>query len=124
VSAQKEWDKARELWQTAVDRWPREPRFLKGLAAVLLRQQDDQALLPVLEALARLDSDDSLPRRKLASMARDREDWPKAIHWGREALQIDITNASMHRILAVAYEATGRTDLAQHEQAILSRLEE
>ena len=123
-SAQRNWSKARELWQIAVDRWPREPGFLKGLTAVVLQQGDDQALQPLLERLAALDADDRLSRMKLASLASQDEDWDAAIRWAGEALHVDVTNESMHRILAEAYEAIGETNSATREREILRRLQD
>ena len=122
-AARRDWDEARILWKLGVDRWPRESTFLKGLAAALLQQKDDQALQPILIKLADLDADDRLSRMKLAMLAHDDEDWEAAIRWSVEALHIDVTNESMHRILAEAYEAIGETEAALREREILERLQ-
>jgi cellulose synthase operon protein C len=122
-AARGDWEQAKAFWQTAADRWPRELRLLKSLAAALLRQGDESALRGVLERLAGLDADDLLSRKKLATMARAAEDWTAAIRWASEALHIDINDASMHRVLAEAYEATGDAEAAGRQRAVLSRME-
>ena len=106
-AANEDWSAARDLWEQGATRWPREPTFLRGLAATLLRLEDDERLREVLTKIADRDADDGLARKKLANMAFTAEDWPAAIRWGEEALHCDVRDSSVHRLLADAYARTG-----------------
>ncbi len=117
-------DEARHVLQAGVDTFPLERRFLRQLAAVLVRQHDQVALRPVLEGLASQDLDDGLVRRKLAQLAFDAEDWPAAVHWGLEATYCDLREPATHHLLGQAYAATRNWPQAIHHFEIALSLDE
>ncbi|MBX3439403.1 MAG: tetratricopeptide repeat protein, partial [Planctomycetaceae bacterium] len=123
-SKQQDWPAARALWEQGVDLWPREPSLLRGLAAVLLRLEEPRRLREVLQAIAERDADDGLVRKKLAHLATDAADWETAIRWGEEALHCDVRDASVHRLLAAAYEQAGDAPSAARHAALAGRLEQ
>lgn len=122
LAAREEWREAADIWTQGVARWPRDPRFLRGLAAALLRAGDDPELVRVLGQLAALDADDLLSRKKLATLAHAAADWEPAIRWAREALQIDVTDERMHRILVDAFQAVGDEEGASRAERFLHAL--
>ncbi len=113
-AATDDWTAARDLWEQGARRWPREPRFLRGLALALLQLEDNNRLREVLVKIAALDADNGLVRKKLAHMAFDAEDWVAAIRWGTASLHCDVRDGSMHRLLSEAYKHTGDTEAAMH----------
>ncbi|MCA9074208.1 MAG: tetratricopeptide repeat protein [Planctomycetaceae bacterium] len=127
--ADKDWPAALDLAELALKNWPREPRFVRGLAVMLLHMNadlegDEGRLVEALSTIAELDADDGLVRKKLATMAADAEDWPTAIHWAEEALHCDVRDVDMHRLLAKAYEQTGDSEAAARHTAYTERLEQ
>jgi hypothetical protein len=120
--AKQDWAAARDLWERGTERWPREPRFLRGLAATLLRLDDDERLREVLTTLAERDADDGLVRKKLAHLAYDARDWSAALRWGNEALHCDVCDPSIHRLLADASQRTGDAHAAARHEAFEKRI--
>ncbi len=121
--ADEDWVAAIELYEQAVTRWPREPRFQRVLSSLVLRADDDERLRQVLTTIAERDADDGLVRKKLATMAAEATDWPAAIHWGEKALHCDVRDAAMHRLLANAHEQTGDSEASAYHTALAKRME-
>ncbi|MGE4000021.1 MAG: tetratricopeptide repeat protein, partial [Planctomycetaceae bacterium] len=123
-SRRERWAAARGLWEQGTARWPREPAFLRGLAATLLRLDDKPRLREILATIAERDADDGLVRKKLAQLAAECEDWDASIRWGEESLHCDVRDAHTHRLLADAYRRTGDTASAARHTALEVRLKE
>src|SRR5439155_21712071 len=79
-------------------------------------------LAAVLTKLADKDFDHLLYRKKLAQLALEKKDFVKAIHWANQANQISVMDAEVHRTLAAALEAAGRTKDTILEYETLIRL--
>jgi tetratricopeptide (TPR) repeat protein len=104
----KEYEKLVELLTLAHEKFPREIRFTEGLADVLGKLKRDAEQKPLLELIAANDYDHVASRKKLAKVAWDAKDAATAARWAREALQIDVEDATMHAILARSLAALGQ----------------
>ncbi|HEY2251477.1 MAG TPA: tetratricopeptide repeat protein, partial [Planctomycetaceae bacterium] len=110
---QDDFAQAAELFALGMQHDPDHIPWLKGLAASLRKASENEKLKPVLERLVIVDGDDPAPRRMLAGMALDQEEFAEAVRYARLALQIDVLNVETHRILALGYAG-----LKQYEQAV------
>jgi tetratricopeptide (TPR) repeat protein len=88
-------------------------KWLKALAKLYLKSGQEKELAGVLEELAAVDYDNATLRKKLAQLAIGREDWTSAEHWAKDALFIDLGDASLHAQLAEA-----RVNQKKHSAAI------
>ncbi len=96
------FDEAARLYQLGAERDPHNSRWWKALARVYLTSGDDQRLAPVLARLAETEPDDLAVRKKLAEIARAREDFDGVGVWANRALEIDVSDAELHRMIAEA----------------------
>jgi len=117
-----EFTQAAELFELGTEHDPDHVPWLKGLAASLRRAGENEKLKPVLERLVIVDGDDAAPRRMLARMALDRDDFAEAVRSARLALQIDVLNVETHRILATAYTGLKQYDQAAREWSVALEL--
>lgn len=102
---------------------PQSGEWLKGLAVAYVQLGEDENLWDVLEAVANLDGDNPVVRRKLAQLAADRGDFVEAGRWAKEALYIDVTDPETHRILAQFHAHEGRDKKSARESEIADELE-
>lgn len=96
---------------------------LKALARTYLKSGDER-LAGVLAQLAAADADNVPMRKKLAILAYDRQDWPQAARWAREAIHIDVNDTDMHRIAGEAAAALEKHADAIHAYQLAMRLDE
>ena len=99
---QEQFDEAAELFRLGMEHDPDHLAWLKGLAATLIKQRDDEGLRPVLERLVAVDGDNAAARRRLAQMAYDSGQFADAARYARMALYVDVMDVETHRILARA----------------------
>jgi predicted Zn-dependent protease len=105
---------AEELYQLGLEKLPSAEKWLKSLARVYLLSEQKRKLGETLSRLAKIDWDNVLIRKKLVELALERQDFPTAVRWGRQALHIDVTDAEIHASVARAcleqqqYEAAAR----------------
>jgi len=91
-----DFDAAAELYALGAAHDPGGTRWLKSLAAVYLKAENDEKLGPILEQLAASDPDDFPIRKKLAQLAVNRDDWTAAERWTLEAIHIQVMDAQIH----------------------------
>lgn len=103
---------AAELYELGSRHFADDPQWLRGMAAAYWRPGEEERLKPVLEQLAMQTPDDVTVRKKRAEIALEEKDFEAAIRYGRLALQIDVLDAEVHRILGDAYRAEGRPEEA------------
>jgi Flp pilus assembly protein TadD len=96
------FDEAARLYQLGAQRDPHNSRWWKALARVYLTSGDENRLAPVLARLAETEPDDLAVRKKLAEIARAREDFDSVGVWANRALEIDVSDAELHRMIAEA----------------------
>ncbi len=82
---------------------PKEVARLKKLAAAHLKAGDDRELFTALEALAPLEPDDLLMRKKLAQLALRAKNYTAAVNWAKQGLYVDVHDVEVHRMLAEAF---------------------
>ncbi|MCA9027104.1 MAG: tetratricopeptide repeat protein [Planctomycetaceae bacterium] len=123
----KDWQAALDLAELALKCWPREPRFQRRLASLLMRLDTEPfanavRLQAVLTEIAKRKPDDVLIHKKLARLAEDAKDWPAVIHWAEEALHCEAYDVEMHRLLAFAYKQTGDSEAAARHSDFVERI--
>jgi tetratricopeptide (TPR) repeat protein len=114
---------AAELYELGAKKDPTSPKWLKSLAAVYLKSDEPQKLIPVLTKLAAADADDFLVRKKLAQLYLAENDPPTAARWALEALHINVMDAQVHQFRAEALAVQGLPVAAAEEYATAVELE-
>lgn len=114
---------AEALYQLGAKTWHHETRWPQALAALYLQTRDEAKLVAPLTRLAGLNVDDPAVRKKLAQLALKRGDFAEAAVWAIRTLQIDATDADMHRLAGAALALAGEAETAafQYELAVQLR---
>jgi predicted Zn-dependent protease len=89
---------------------PYESTWLIELSKVYNQTKDDTKLIDVLKDLAPTNADDLATRRKLAELLEKAGRHAEAERYAREALEIDVTDATARRILQDALQAQKKDD--------------
>jgi tetratricopeptide (TPR) repeat protein len=113
---------AEKLFELGHKTYAGDSKWQKALAGMYLKSGDTEKLAAVLARLADKDFDHLLYRKKLAQLALEKKDLAKAIDWANQAVQINVLDAEVHRTLAAALEAAGRTKDVILEYETLIRL--
>ena len=113
---------AEKLFELGHKTYPGDGKWPKALAGLYLKSGDTEKLAAVLTRLADKDFDHLLYRKKLAQLALEKKEFAKAIDWANQAVQINVMDAAVHRTLAAALEAAGRTKDVVLEYETLIRL--
>ncbi len=113
---------AEKLFELGHKTYPGDSKWPKALAGLYLKSGDTEKLAAVLTRLADKDFDHLLYRKKLAQLALEKKEFAKAIDWANQAIQINVLDAEVHRTLAAALEAAGRTKDTILEYETLVRL--
>ena len=100
---QEAFPQAAELFELGLSFDPEHVPWLKGLATALVKTFEYEKLKPVLERLVEVDGDNAAPRKRLAKMALENEEFGDAVRFSRLALNIDVQDVETHRILAEGY---------------------
>lgn len=95
-----DYAEAARLYQLGARLQPHDLRWLRALALVYARTKDQGRLAEVFEKIASGDPDHLVSRVELARMALQRRNYEDAVRWANQALQIDVTEASLHQLLA------------------------
>lgn len=115
--------KAAELYDLGAKHDPSSTKWTKSLAAVYLKSGNTEKLLPVLVRLADEDPDDLNLRKKLAQLYLDAKDYPNAVKYARESLQVDVLDPEVHQLLGDALAGAGDKAGAEKEHAVAKELE-
>jgi tetratricopeptide (TPR) repeat protein len=103
-------------------RFPADPDPYRRLAAIYLRQGDVNRALAQLERLSHRVEDEPAVALQIASIRSDRGRPDLAVHWYRQAIEIDPYDADTHASLANAYLEMGRHADAEREYQALCGL--
>lgn len=95
-----DYAEAARLYQLGAKIQPHDLRWLRALALVYARSGNRERLAEVLAKIAQGAPDHLVSRVELARMALQRRDYEDAVKWANQALQIDVTEASLHQLLA------------------------
>ncbi len=104
---------ARELYRKGQKAFPHSSTWLKGLAAVALRMDDEAGLKSALVELAEREIDSPAYPKKLAQMALAEKDYETARTYCIKTLYIDVMDAPTHQMLGEVYAA-----MNQHKKAV------
>lgn len=119
----KKHDRAAELYRQGAQLDPYNLQWLQSLARVYLTAKDTAHLEEVLIRLASADPDDFAARKKLAELALARKDYAAAADWANQAVEIDVTDAEVHRTFAEALRGSHNSTLADEESEAVKLLE-
>ena len=114
---------AEELYQLGSKKFPQDVQWLKALARLYLKSGEDKKLFDVLARLAERDADDLPMRKKLAQLALSAKNFDAAVHWGEQALYIDVKDVETHRMLGEALVGQKQYPAAVAEYEIAVGLE-
>jgi len=111
---------AAELFELGAKLDPDGTEWLKGLFVAYTRTDQPDKLKEILKRLADLDFEDAGPRKKLAQLLLEQNDFAGAVHYGRMALEVDVMDAEIHHVLGQAYASLKQTDnaISEYESAI------
>lgn len=99
----KEFEKAADVFEAGLRKYPKERGWTRALAVASLRLDRNTELPALMEAVAEYDFDDAGSRRWLLSHAASEERWNDAVRWGTQVLHIDVRDAKSHHLLGQAY---------------------
>jgi tetratricopeptide (TPR) repeat protein len=102
--SQEKYAEARDLYRRGHTMFPHSSTWLKGLAAVAIKMEDEPALKSTLTELAEREIDNAAYPKKLAQIALNDEDYESARRYSLQTLYIDVMDASSHQSLGQAYE--------------------
>ncbi|MDB5388688.1 MAG: tetratricopeptide repeat protein [Planctomycetaceae bacterium] len=105
--------RAAELFELGAQHDPDGAEWLKGLFVAYTKTEQKEKCEAVLRRLVDLAFEDAAPRKKLAQLLLERNDFAGVVQFGRLALQIDVMDAEVHQVLGKAYAG-----LKQEEKAI------
>jgi tetratricopeptide (TPR) repeat protein len=111
------YDEAIRLYALGEKLDPIHLQWTSGLARAYLASANQPKLAETLARLAKADADDLPVRKKLAQMALDRKDYPAAEDWARQAMEINVVDGDVHRVLAEALAARHNNPQAVEEAA-------
>jgi tetratricopeptide (TPR) repeat protein len=119
---QEEFPEAVDLFELGLAHDPDHVAWMKGLAASLRKTSEHEKLKIVLQRLVTADGDSAAPRRMLAKMALDNEEFTEAVRFARLALHIDVLDVESHRILARSYAGLEQYSQAAEEWTVALQL--
>jgi tetratricopeptide (TPR) repeat protein len=113
---------AEKLYEIGHKAHPHDSKWLKALASLYLKNEETEKLADLLARLADKDTDQFRYRKKLAELALDKKDFAAVLKWANQANQINVMDADVHRLLATALDASGRSREAVEEYEVIVRL--
>lgn len=88
------------VFRSAKEKFPDDPQWSRGIAAAAGSLGQRVARLEALERIAAIDPDDVKARKILAEEAFKDGDAPRTVRFAKMAMQIDVLDAEIHRLLA------------------------
>jgi len=110
------------LYELGAKQFPGDDKWTKSLAQVYLKSGDNKKLAEALARLAAENGEDLTMRKKLAQLAMADKDYASAVRWANQAIQIDVMDSELHKLLAGALVATGKHSAAITEFATVLEL--
>ena len=120
--AEDKYLEARDLYRQGRKAFPHSSAWLKGLAAVALRMDDQPALKEALILLTEREIDNASYPKKLAQLALEDRDYEQAKTYALRTLYIDVMDAETHRMLARAHEGLKNAKQAIPEYEVALQL--
>ncbi|MCH8966404.1 MAG: tetratricopeptide repeat protein [Planctomycetes bacterium] len=102
---------------------PMDPTSWRGLGGIYVERGNDEAALPQLLELVRIEEDDAEVREHLAEVYRHRGRLRESQYWYRQALAVDPFHVRLHVTLAEVSMQLGDTEAALVEYVMLTKLE-
>jgi tetratricopeptide (TPR) repeat protein len=99
---QKKFTEAIELYELGRQHDPANERWLQGLALAYIKSGNQEQLKPTLQRLVELDADNVSVRKKLAEIALADKNYAEAVRYANLALQVDVLDPEVHRMLGAA----------------------
>jgi tetratricopeptide (TPR) repeat protein len=110
-----DYDGAAALYELGRRLEPDDVQWARSLARVYLLSKNEPKLYESLAALARVAPDDFTSRKNLVQLASSKGDFAAAASWANEAIEIDVRDAEVHRLLGEALSNLKKHDAAVEE---------
>ena len=118
----KKYDAAADLYALGERLEPGNSKWTTALAHVYLVAKRPKPLAETLTRLAQM-TPTTLRRKELAELALAEKDYTAAARWANQALEIDVNDAEVHRLLARALVGGGKYAAAIEEYEIAVELD-
>jgi Flp pilus assembly protein TadD len=112
---QGDFARAGELFEMGLQHDPDGVEWLKGLFIAYAKTDQKEKSEAVLRKLVDLAYEEAGPRKKLAQLMLQRDEFAGAVQYGRMALEIDVMDAEVHQLLAQSYLGLKQTEKAISE---------
>ncbi len=99
---EKKYNEAADLYRLGAKLDPHNLQWTRSLVRLYQVSKEEGRLSELLARIGESDPDDFAARKRLAETALAKKDYPAAVHWSNRALEIDVTDAEVHRAFAVA----------------------
>ncbi len=119
----KDMDGALTVFNAAQKTVPDDPQWPRGIATVALARGDRTMRLTALERVTAIDPDDVKSRKTLAEEAFKDGDGARTVRFAKLALQIDVLDAEIHRLLARGFGIEKNTAGAVTEWDVACQLQ-
>lgn len=121
---QGQFDQALPLYQKGHAAYPYQTEWLQGLSIIYQQQKNTRAMEETHLKLVHLDPTDETSMKLLMEGYQKEGQLEKALHWGQEALHVDVLDPETHQHLAEIALKLNRKKLAIRELRMLLHLQE
>lgn len=121
---QEKFNAALKIFEAAHSHFPYQTQWLNGLSLIYLKLDRPQKLEETLLKLVHLDPTHEKGRKLLMQLFFDQNKYQQALHWGTEALYVNVLDPETHRLLAQSALKLKKTDIAIHELKMTLHLED
>ena len=121
---QEKFNAALKVFENAHNRFPYQTHWLQGLSLIYLKLDQPKKLQETLLKLVHLDSADGKSMKLLMQLFFDQKNYERALHWGTEALYVNVLDPEIHHRLAQSALQLKKTDIAIRELRMTLHLED
>lgn len=115
---------ALKVYRSGHESYPYQTEWLQGLSLIYQRQDDSKNLQAKLLKLVHLDPADAASLKLLMQLYLEQNDLEQALHWGQEALYVDVLDPEIHQTLSEIALELNRGDLAIRELGMVLYLDD
>lgn len=121
---QEKFSDAVKVYETGHLKYPYQTEWLQGLAIIYQHEDDPKKLEATLLKLVHLDPADATSLKLLMKLYIEQKKWEHALHWGQEALYVDVLDPETHESLSETALKLKRTELAIRELNMVLHLDD
>ncbi|WP_339734408.1 tetratricopeptide repeat protein [uncultured Gimesia sp.] len=121
---QEKFNDAVKVYERGHLKYPYQTEWLQGLAMIYQHNDDTKKLETTLLKLVHLDPANADSLKLLTKIYFEQKQWEQALHWGQEALYVDVLDPETHQQLAETALKLDRTELAIRELKMVLHLDD